>query len=152
MTFKFLNIRKCNEELARVEGELKIANETLAKVQAELKTAQEQAKAGGDIEALTKSNEEAAAELQACKTQLADLEAKLKVAQAAVTEFDVKVQNAASAKALEIAAAQGIPPIGNRGSGDPKNANAKTEARGQDRFLQEFNAKNAHLFPAVRQS
>lgn len=120
MAFKFISILKANAEITRLETELDAANtrltemadnepEALAAVQAELKNANDKlAQTGSDLTTAKTSFESLAKTNAELTAKVAELEAKA-----------VEVDKAASAKALEIAAAQGIPPVEAKPAVDP---------------------------------
>jgi len=86
--------------------------------------------------------------LRASKTELetkvTDLTSALEAAKAAVTEFEAKVQKAASAKALEITAAQGQPPIPQGGTAAPGDTKTDlSHLKGLDRTKAAFEAQPA---------
>lgn len=112
MALKFFNIGKANAEIARLESELNKVNELL--------------KAQGENESeVMKEAESLSAQLTAEKGKTTALSAEnerlkteLKSSQDKQSDFDSKVQTAASAKALEITAGQTTGPVSS-GGGQP---------------------------------
>jgi len=123
-------IEKLEAENAKLKDEIKSANENASTVA----TAAEQLKA--DNLALTASIASHASILAAKDSDITRLNAELSAAKSAVIEFDAKLEKAASAKALEICAAQGHVPIkGSKPVDTPAKAQEATQGlTGMDRI------------------
>lgn len=137
MAFKIFKIGTANariEELetenAKLKDESRIANENASTVAAEA----ERLKADNVSKAATIASH--ATILAAKDAEIAGLKTELTAAKAMVTDFDSKVNNSASAKALEICAAQGVSPVkGGKPSDTPAKPKEATEGlTGMDRI------------------
>ena len=109
MALKFFNVLKANAEIARLESELTSAQSKLT----ELVASEPEA-----LKALQAELGDATGKLSAAETELASVKASLATAEKERDEFkakqatvDVEVEKQASAKAAEITASQGVPPI-----------------------------------------
>lgn len=98
MSLKWTNIVEANAEIERLTKSLEEANARISSFT--------------DMEKeLRKANENIAGQFDGFQSKIVDLEGKLSAATAKVSSFDVEVEKKASAKALEIVAAQGAKPI-----------------------------------------
>jgi len=109
MALKFFNVLKANAEIARLESELTSAQAKLT----ELAASEPEA-----LKALQAELGESTGKLTAAEAELASVKASLATAEKERDEFkakqatvDVEVEKQASAKAAEITASQGVPPI-----------------------------------------
>src|SRR5690242_5142957 len=105
MTWKFINIGKANAEIERLEKELA---DTKSQLQIESDNYKSAAEKGDEF---ISANTKLEAELKEKNARIASLESELTSARASASDFEKKVGEAASAKALEITAAQGQAPV-----------------------------------------
>lgn len=124
--FKFFNIGKANAEITRLEQEnqklqsdLKAAQENSVAIEKRAEELQGEAtKKDSDLKAaneqVTKLTSELSAkaeEVKSKETELTKVKGELKTAQDTIAEPSGQIQTAAAAKAAQITAAQGQPPV-----------------------------------------
>lgn len=109
MALKFFNVLKANAEIARLESELTAAQAKLSELAASEPEALKalQAELTESASKLTASE----AELSTVKASLASIQAERDELKSKQATVDEQVEKQASAKAAEITASQGVPPV-----------------------------------------
>jgi len=129
---KIFSLGKLNSQVEKLTSDLSAANAELAKLK---EAAPANAEAVKDAEELAAANAELDCQLTAAKADNIALKAAMATAAkerdeaiAKIADFDKKVEAKAAARAAEIVAAQGHPPLANNPAPQP-------ELKGRDRFL-----------------
>lgn len=139
------NLSKANERVAALETELAEEKENHATAVKEAEKA---------TTALTTENADLKAKLAKAVQEKATAEAEAKTAKEKAATFDVEVERAAGAKALEIAANQGVPPVPTKpgagaGGGDDVLAQLNAEQDPTKR-MEFYRANKAKIDAAYR--
>jgi chromosome segregation ATPase len=124
MAWKFLNIGKANAEIERLEKEVETAKAEAANAKTALETnnseiAAQLEKVQGELTAANTSLAARTTELSSAKASLLAAQAEVTTLKATIADPKGEIEKRASAKALEITAGQGQPPVGVTSTSSP---------------------------------
>ena len=126
--FRFFKIGEANAEIARLEAELSALKSGQSDNDSEIAKQAEAIKADRDsIKA--QLDAEKALNIKAVET-IASKDSEIAALKQAQADFDKKVEAMASAKAQQISASQGVPPVTSTPATNPADSKPKSEKRG----------------------
>lgn len=138
--FRFYKISEANSEILRLDGLLAAANAKLESVGSNDSEISDQATV------LRNSNETLSAEVSRLTKELDTAKADAVTARAEATraksDADARVEKDGAARALQITAAQGQPPIAQTQAANPAGEPAKPELKGLQKVRAAFLAEN----------
>lgn len=137
--FKFFNIGKANDEIARLEAQVADLNKQITDLKAngpEVEAAAETLR--GELEAERQKAAKAEIDLATVNSEKDKAVADLAAANAKLAAFPVEVKTAAAAQAAQITASIGVPPVAATPATPPEPAKNLT---GLDRAIAAHKAK-----------